>query len=282
MEPVTRRSVVRGAALLAPALVLAEPHDAIALEEPDLARLGRGCAPRHEVARLLVRDMSGKHAGRMHGVPRTYNWAKHPRVGVGNHPARHGFTAISAWGQIYEDIHGSPARNVRVACKDIGLWILSRSTGKWRQANASRAINGANYVEDYAGNGSRPAALRQEPDGSVSATLGGGFNFHYYATRARARIDPRDVAGVVSVHSARVIMDDPYGVDERHLARYLASAGADYWLDRYVGAGPGTVADVGIGKARYLTSEWLTLTMSTLSLRRLDKHSPPTCIRGRG
>jgi hypothetical protein len=77
-------------------------------------------------------------------------------------------------------------------------------------------------------------------------------------------------------------MDDPYGVDERHLARYLASAGADYWLDRYVGAGPGTVADVGIGKARYLTSEWLTLTMSTLSLRRLEKHSPPTCIRGRG
>jgi hypothetical protein len=59
MEPVSRRSVVRGAALVAPALVLAEPHDAIALEEAEVARLGRGCAPRHEVAKLLVRDMSG-------------------------------------------------------------------------------------------------------------------------------------------------------------------------------------------------------------------------------
>ena len=64
-------------------------------------------------------------------------------------------------------------------------------------------------------------------------------------------------------------MDDPHGPDERHLARYLASAGGDYWLDEHVGSAPGTVADVGIGKARYLTSDWLTLSMSTLSIRRL-------------
>ena len=164
-----------------------------------------------QVASLLAHDMVGKHAGRMHGVPSTYNWAKHPRVGVGNHPARHGFHAISAWGQIYEDINGSPARNVRVACRDISLWILSRRTGKWRHANASRRVNGANYVEDFNGNASKPADLRQEPHGAISATLGGGYNFHLFAIRARAAIDPSDVAGVVCVYSARVIMDDPNG-----------------------------------------------------------------------
>jgi hypothetical protein len=84
------------------------------------------------------------------------------------------------------------------------------------------------------------------------------------------------------MYSARVIMDDPSGVDERHLARYLASAGADYWLDSAVGAGPGSVADAGIGKARYLSPDWLTLTMSTLSLRRLEQNPPPVCLRGRG
>jgi len=226
--------------------------------------------------------MSGKHAGRMHGVPPTYNWARHPRVGVGNHPDRHGFTAVSAWGQVYEDLHGSPARNVRVECRDISLWILSKRTGTWRRCNASKAVNGANYVEDYTGNASKPADLRQEAHGAVSATLGGGYNFHFYSTRARAPIDPADIGGLVSLYSARVIMDDPNGVDERHLARYLASAGADYWLDQYVGAGPGTVADVGIGKARYLTPDWVTLTMSTLPLRRLERHPPPVCLRGRG
>ena len=278
MESITRRSLVRGAAV-APAVVLAAPGSTEGLEA--VARSGPGCVPRDHLAKVLKRDMTGKHQGRMHGVPPSYNWAKHPRIGVGNGPERHGFNAISAWGQIYEDIHGSPARNVRVSCRDISLWILSKRTGKWRRANASKRINGANYVEDFSGNASRPADLRNEPHGAVSATLGGGYNFHLYSTRQRALINPADVVGVVSIYSARVIMDDPYGVDERHLARYLASAGADYWLDRYVGAYPGTVRDVGIGKARYLTSDWLTLTMSTLSLRKLEKHPPPICVRGR-
>ncbi len=263
---------MRGAAVAAPVSTLG-------LSGPALAA---GCAPRDQVAALLAHDMVGKHAGRMHGVPKTYNWAKHPRVGVGNHPARHGFHAVSAWGQIYEDIDGSPASNVRVACRDICLWILSRRTGKWRRANASRRVNGANYLEDFSGNVSKPADLREEAHGAVSATLGGGYNFHLFANRARAKIDPADVAGVVCVYSARVIMDDPSGPDERHLARYLASAGADYWLDQYVGAAEGTVADVGIGKARYLSSDWLTLSMSTLSIRKLQRNPPRICLLGRG
>lgn len=271
MRPVTRRSLVRGAVLAAPAAAVGLPDPALAVP----------CAPAERVASLLAHDMVGKHAGRMHGVPATYNWAKRPRLGVGNRPARHGFTAVSAWGQVYEDAAGSPARNVRVACKDIGLYILSRSTGRWRKANASRRVNGANYVEDFAGNASKPADLRDEPGGAVSATLGGGWNFHLYSIRGRAPIDPGDVAGVVSVYSAKVVMDDPNGVDERHLARYLASAGADYWLDRYVGPATGTVGDVGIGKARYLTSDWLTLTMSTLPLRKLERNPPPVCLRGK-
>jgi hypothetical protein len=233
------------------------------------------------VAHLLKDDMSGKHAGRMHGVPLTYNWAKRPRVGVGNHPDRHGFHAVSAWGQIYEDAAGSPAQNVRVSCRDIAIWILSRSTRTWRRCNASKRINGANYVEDFIGNASRPASLRDEPHGAVSATLGGGYNFHLYSIRGRAKIDASDIAGVVSLYSARIIMDDPYGVDQRSLARYLASAGADYWVDQYVGPAPGTVGDVGIGKARYLSSAWQTFTMSTMSLERLEKHPPPICLRGR-
>lgn len=274
---------MRGAALIAPAAVLASPGRTDGLEpvDPPLLR-GSGCAPRDKLATLLKRDMTGEHQGRMHGVPSSYNWAKHPRIGVGNGPERHGFHAISAWGQIYEDLHGSPARNVRVSCRDISIWVLSKRTGKWRRCNASKGINGANYVEDFSGNASIPANLRNEPHGAVSATLGGGYNFHLYSIRGRAEINPSDVAGVVSIYSARVIMDDPSGVDERRLARYLASAGADYWLDRYVGASPGTVRDVGIGKARYLTPDWMTLTMSTMSLRKLQRHPPPICVRGRG
>lgn len=242
---------------------------------PELA-----CATSDRVATLLAQDMSGKHAGRMHGVPANYNWAKRPRVGIGNHPGH--YTAVSAWGQIYESIDGSPAGNVRVACRDISLWILSRSSGTWHRHNASKPVNGANYVEDFAGNASQPAPLRHEPDGSISSTLGGGWNFHLYSMRERTPIDPNDVAGVVALYSARVIKDDPNGPDQRGAARYLASAGADYWLDSRVGAETGvTNDDVGIGKARFLTPRWQTLTMSTLSFRRLQANPPPICVRGR-
>ena len=282
MQPLSRRSLLGGAAV-APVATLGRSgasSGALASGASGLARVGGAhCAPPEDVASILAHDMVGKHAGVMHGVPSTYNWAHGPRVGSHNRDGR--FHAVSAWGQIYESADGSPAQNVRVACRDISVWILSRRTGKWRQANASKRVNGANYVEDFVGNVSKPADLRDEAGGAVSATLGGGYNFHLYSIRGRAPIDPGDVAGVVSVFSARVIMNDPYGPDERHLARYLASAGADYWLDRYVGAAEGTVADVGIGKARWVRPEWSTYTMSTMSLRKLDKLPPPVCLRGR-
>src|SRR4051812_2778910 len=102
VESVSRRSLVLGAAIAAPAAALAVPRESSGLALPSAARNGHSCAPGEELAKLLRQDMIGKHAGRMHGVPPTYNWAKHPRVGVGNHPDRHGFSAVSAWGQIYE------------------------------------------------------------------------------------------------------------------------------------------------------------------------------------
>ena len=81
--------------------------------------------------------MTGSHAGLMHGVPLTYNWALGPRVGVGNRPGA--FTAVSAWGQIYESPDGSPARNLRVACRDMSLHLLSRCTHQGSGVNDSEA-----------------------------------------------------------------------------------------------------------------------------------------------
>lgn len=281
MSFMTRRSLVRGVAGVAPVSLLLAPGDGalstVALDD----RGRRGCADRDALARLLAKDMVGKHQGRMHGVPRTYNWANGPRVGRGNHPGK--YRAMSVWGQIYEDANGSPARNVRVACRDIQGWILSRRTGRWSRVVGSRDVFGSNYLEDFSGNASVPADLRPEPGGAVSATLGNGYNFHFFPNRRRKWIDPHDIAGVVTLYSAKVIVDDPNGPDERHLARYLASAGGDYWLDRRVGTENGvTVDDIGIGKARYLDSRWMTVTMSTIGIDKLRESTPPVCLRGRG
>ena len=226
MSSLTRRSLVRGVVGAAPAAVL--------LGQAEGALGAADARDRADLARVLAKDMIGRHQGRMHGVPRTYNWAKGPRIGRGNHPGK--YQAMSVWGQIYEDADGSPATNVRVACRDIQGWILSKRTGRWRRVVGSRDVFGANYLEDFSGNASVPADLRSEPGDAVSATLGNGYNFHFFPKRQRKWIDPHDIAGVVTLYSARVVMDDPHGPDERHLARYLASAGGDYWLDRTCGS----------------------------------------------
>lgn len=279
MTSLSRRSLVRGVSVAAPAVLLGDDDPVRAALLDDRGR--RGCADPDRVAKLLAKDMVGKHQGRMHGVPSNYNWAKRPRVGRGNHAGK--YQALSVWGQIYEDAKGSPARNVRVACKDIGGWILSERTGRWRRVDATKGVFGHNYVEDFAGNAYVPADLRDEPDGSVSSTLGNGYNFHFSPNHARVWIDPDDIDGIVALYSAKVIVDDPAGPDERHLARYLASAGADYWLNKTVGPKAGvTVDDVGIGKARYLDARWKTVTMSTIGIKRLRRTAPPVCLRGRG
>jgi hypothetical protein len=275
MPQLSRRSLVRGGAAAAPVSLLLGPV------APALAAGGSGCADPAVLARLIAKDMVGKHQGRMHGVPRSYNWAEGPRVGRGHRPGK--YRAMSVWGSIYEDAKGSPARNVRVACRDIQGWALSRSTGRWRRVVGSREVFGANYVEDFSGNASIPADLRDEPGGAVSATLGNGYNFHFFPNRPRRWIDGADLAGVVTLYSAKVIVDDPDGPDERHLARYLATAGGDYWLDKSVGTEDGvTVDDIGIGKARYLDSTWTTVTMSTIGIRQLSANPPPVCLHGRG
>lgn len=272
MSGVSRRHVLVGAAGAASTLLLAPSPAALAV--------GPGCATRRRVPGLLAADMIGRHEGRLHGVPDWYDWAAGPRLGMGNDPGD--WEALIPWGQIYEDADGSPARNVRVACRDMAAWVRSRRTGRWTSVVSSVGVDGANYAEDYVDNESKPADLRQEPDGSVSATLGDGYNFHFWTTTGRVEIDPDDIGGVVTLYSARVIVDDPAGPDERDRARYLAGGGGDYWLDVTAGWQDfQTNGDIGIGKARYLDSDWQTLTMSTLPLAVLRRTCPPVCLRGR-
>ena len=100
---------------------------------------GGGCAPLGQDGQAAQARHDRQAPGPDARRPGVYNWAKRPRVGVGNRPERHGFYAISAWGQIYEDLHGSPARNVRVSCRDISLWVLSSRPGSGAAATPPSA-----------------------------------------------------------------------------------------------------------------------------------------------
>ena len=222
----------------------------------------------------IADDMRLPHESRPHGVPDSFDWSTRPRMGMGNDPDA--FKAFIAWGQIYEAAEGNPAANTRVQIRNMRAYILSKTDGEWHLIQDSTLVSGAAYREDFAGDVNRPADIRREPDGTLSVTAGEGHNFHFWPASGRVPIDPEDIAGVLVTTQARLILDDPDQPDDREQARYVMGVGADYWLsltaqwDQWK-----TNGDVGIGRFRYVTTEWQTFTMSSLGEDAMQQNPPP-------
>ena len=223
----------------------------------------------------IADDMRLPHAAKLHGVPAAYDWADKPRLGRGNDPGV--FKAFIAWGQVYESAQGNPAINTRVQLRNLEGFLLSKKTGQWTRLQFSVDVDGAAFKEDFANNASQPPQQRREPDGGVSVTAGGGYNFHFWCSCGRTVIDPRDVAGVFTTAQARLILGDATKPDDRATAQYLLGMGADYWLDQSGEwkADWSANGDVGIGRMKFVTNDWQAFNMTTLSLNDLEKNPPP-------
>ncbi len=225
---------------------------------------------------LIADDMRLPHEGQPSGVPESYDWSAGPRIGYGNEPPAD-WNAFITWGQVYEDAQGSPATNTRVQIRDIKAYYLSAETRRWYLLQFDRLVEGAAYVEDFVDNASVPADIRAEADGSLSVRLVDGYNFHFWPESTRVPINTTDIAGIFTTVQARLILDDPALPDDRDQARYLMSMGGDYWRDLAAEwqADWSTVGDVAIGRFRYITPEWQSFNMTTVSAEMLCANPPP-------
>lgn len=231
------------------------------------------------VADQIAADMQGKNDGYPHGVPLSYDWANGPVMEMGNNS--NGWQAITSWGVLYEAAEGNTATNTRVNIRNMQTYFLQKSSGKWLLLqNTSTPVGGA-YVEDFAGDANKPADIRRESDGTISATAGGGYNFHFYPSD-RASINPNDIGGIVVVLQARLIVGDPNKSDDRSAARYLCSGGADYY-PALTGGWPGNSSSnpgVAIGRMKYVQSDWRSFAMTTLTQNQLESNPPPVNLNG--
>ena len=224
----------------------------------------------------ILDDMLKPHEGFPHGVPASYDWARKPRQGMGNDPGD--FRAMTAWGQIYEDIEGNPATNTRVQVRNMRAYYLSKSQNKWIQLQSSETMEGAAYREDFVDDISVPPNLRDESDngGGVSVTAGNGYNYHFWPKQSRVEIDPTDIAAMFTTVQARLILDDESKPDDRDQARYLLSMGGDYWLNTSIGwAEFKTNGDFAIGRFRYVTTEWQAFNSWTGDEETIRNNPPP-------
>lgn len=222
----------------------------------------------------IIGDVTLPHEGLPHGVPDSYDWARAPRSGAQRPPE--GWTAAIAWGQLYEWAEGNPATNTRVQIRDMEMHYLSKSDNQWHQLQKSLRVDGAAYTEDFVDNINKPADIRSESDGSISVTAGNGYNFHFWPSAGRVEIPKDQVDGCFISVQCRLILDNPEGPDDRDQARYLMSVGGDWWesltaqWDNWT-----TNADMGIGRFRFITSEWKGYNMISLPEEQVRENPPP-------
>jgi hypothetical protein len=233
------------------------------------------CARPADLAVQIHNDMIGANEAFPHGVPASWGWAIGPVMNMGNNA--NGAKAITSWGIVYVAAQGNPALNTRVNIRNVRLYCLQKSTGKWLVLQSTDTPDGSAYPEDFRGP-EVTADVRTESDGTISVTAGKGLNFHFYPSN-RGSISSNDIGGVVTIFDARLIVGNPALPDDRNSALYLASAGADYYPSV---SGPGIENNpsVGNGKLKYVKSDWRSFAMTTMTLTQLENNPPPVNLNG--
>jgi len=223
--------------------------------------------------------MTGVNEGLPLGVPLSYAWASGPVMEMGNDSGT--WQAMTAWGVIYPASPGNPAVNTRVNIRNVQAYYLRRSTGKWLLLqNTSKPAGGA-YPADFSVNVPIPGDVRNEPDGTISVTVRSGYNYHFYPP-VRGSINPGDIAGIVTIFEARLIVGNPALPDDRNVAAYLAGSGGDYY-PALTGPWPGNLPynpGIAAGKEKLVTTSWRFFSMTTMTAAELQKNPPPVNLNG--
>jgi hypothetical protein len=232
----------------------------------------------------IADDMLRLNEGHPHGVPSDWGFYAGPRISDGNHadtscakgsPCR----AIDYWGTVYIDANGSPSRNTRVNVRNCQAFWLNSSTHAWTKWGPDTSFQGVeDYPEKFDGP-STPTNLRTEPDKTMSILPASGKTTHFYGPYPRIPIDPAHFAGVVSVCEMRLILDNPTGPDDRGIAKFLGNVGGDFYPST---TGAGILNNPGIagGKFKYITKDWRSFAMTTLTETELKSNPPALSLPG--
>ena len=177
---------------------------------------------------------------------------------------------------IYVASSGSSATNTRVSIWGCEIHWLQKSTQTWILGTKSNAPEIELYAGDYSW-GPTSISSRTEADGSRSAVPIDGDVLHFYPDRFA--ILPNDLAGWAGVCQMRLVLDDPSGPDDRANAHFLASTGADYYPSV---SGPGIANNPGIaaGKQKFVTNDWRSFAVTTLTESQLQSNPPPFDLSG--
>ena len=180
---------------------------------------------------------------------------------------------------------GNQAANTRVQQRDIQLWWLL-SDGRWVLGSHVVTPGDKMYPLSW-GEGSEIRATSSWRDESAN---GGGASMlnigrsphekYSWHTWGKLATVPSNAIGAATAFYSRLILNDPKGPDDRHLARILSAGSGDWWKDEYTSNnGPYVLGQshdwMGYGRLKYVTRDWQLFSWTNLSEQQIRANPPP-------
>lgn len=174
------------------------------------------------------------------------------------------------WNQVYcADPWGTShttgwINNTRVMCWGFQFWIKSKSTGQWTLRTSTDAMSGEAWSPNFTVYGGQQNAIdiRNEPStgypsvrlvyDSSEPTGAGYWIWHGYAGSIFT-VDPADVADVICLQKASLVVHDSFYADDRGYARFVLAMGGDWYpVSGSLAYYPG----IGTSRHKLVTAKW--------------------------
>lgn len=250
----------------------------VTVPTPPTSGGGTGGGSSTTVAAQIGNDMLGSNEGAPHGVPSSWDFARGPVLGEGNNIAPN--SAVEVWTALYVGPNGNPATNTLINVKNCAAYVLSTSSGQWASYPLTADSFGSGfYAEDFSVDYGTSVPTRMESDGSYSYQTPVGKVAHFYSPWPRIAVKNTDLGGVVTTCDARLVLNNPSGIDDRGIASFLFETGADPYPTT-TGAGIENNPSIGNGKFKYVETAWRSFSMSTISEQQLAVNPPPVSFAG--
>lgn len=202
----------------------------------------------------------GAHQGNLHGVPTTYDWAVGARPGMWFDFQKGNKKSVTTWGQVYEDLNGSPEKNFRIQIRNHTVYGLVNGTWVVLEGGSQNGPQAAYFAEDFKAGGAGRVTQKDESSngGGVSWTTKDNFNIHWWTTKW-PRVDiPANVEAFFIYAELRLIPNTNPNVDLSKV-KYLAGVSADYYATN-TESGSGPFPSLSITRHKYITKDWQTYT----------------------
>ncbi|MCO5101769.1 MAG: hypothetical protein M9885_12915 [Burkholderiaceae bacterium] len=179
---------------------------------------------------------------------------------------------------------GNDAPNTRIQQRDIQMWWLL-SNGQWVLGSHS-SQPGANMYPMNWSEGSDINARelwRDESSNGGGASMRSvsrdGYINHLWHTWASPHEIPANAIGAATAYFSRLILDNPNGPDDRHLAHILSAGAGDWYKDQATISAfkvqGQNVTYMGFGRLKYVTKDWQLFGWTSLSEAQIRANPPP-------